>query len=110
MEDVVIVAAGRTAVGKFGGALAKIPAAELGAHVIKHLLAKIGLDGAAVPVGIHAGMERRRLEAESVAEALQSVLGERAGVLAGLVLVQDVVELPELTLVSGAPGGVRGIA
>ena len=48
MEDVVIVAAGRTAVGKFGGALAKIPAADLGAHVIKHLLAKIGLDGAAV--------------------------------------------------------------
>ena len=48
MEDVVIVAAGRTAVGKFGGALAKIPAAELGAHVIKHLLAKIGLDGASV--------------------------------------------------------------
>ena len=48
MEDVVIVAAGRTAVGKFGGALAKIPAAELGAHVIKHLLAKIGLDGANV--------------------------------------------------------------
>jgi acetyl-CoA C-acetyltransferase len=48
MEDVVIVAAGRTAVGKFGGALAKIPAAELGAHVIKHLLAQIGLDGAKV--------------------------------------------------------------
>jgi acetyl-CoA C-acetyltransferase len=48
MEDVVIVAAGRTAVGKFGGALAKIPAADLGAHVIKHLLAKIGLDGANV--------------------------------------------------------------
>jgi len=48
MEDVVIVAAGRTAVGKFGGALAKIPAAELGAHVIKHLLAKIGLDAASV--------------------------------------------------------------
>ena len=48
MEDVVIVAAGRTAVGKFGGSLAKIPAAELGAHVIRHLLAKIGLDGAQV--------------------------------------------------------------
>ena len=43
MTDVVIVAAGRTAVGKFGGALAKIPAAELGAHVIKGLLAKTGL-------------------------------------------------------------------
>jgi acetyl-CoA C-acetyltransferase len=48
MEDVVIVAAGRTAVGKFGGALAKIPAAELGAHVIKNLLAKVGIDPAAV--------------------------------------------------------------
>ncbi len=48
MEDVVIVAAGRTAVGKFGGTLAKIPAAELGAHVIKQLLARIGLDGAQV--------------------------------------------------------------
>ncbi len=43
MNDVVIVAAGRTAVGKFGGTLAKIPAADLGAHVIKALLAKTGL-------------------------------------------------------------------
>jgi len=44
MDDVVIVAAGRTAVGKFGGSLAKIPAAELGAHVIKGLLAQTGID------------------------------------------------------------------
>lgn len=43
MSEVVIVAAGRTAVGKFGGALAKIPAAELGAHVIKELLARSGI-------------------------------------------------------------------
>ena len=48
MEDVVIVAAGRTAVGKFGGSLAKIPAAELGAHVIKHLLSQTGIDPASV--------------------------------------------------------------
>jgi acetyl-CoA C-acetyltransferase len=48
MEDVVIVAAGRTAVGKFGGTLAKIPAAELGAHVIKTLLGRIGIDPASV--------------------------------------------------------------
>lgn len=48
MEDVVIVAAGRTAVGKFGGALAKIPAVDLGAHVIKTLLARIGIDPAGV--------------------------------------------------------------
>ena len=44
MEEVVIVAAGRTAVGKFGGSLAKIPASELGAHVIKGLLAQTGID------------------------------------------------------------------
>ncbi|MFS2005819.1 acetyl-CoA C-acetyltransferase [Duganella sp. CT11-25] len=44
MDDVVIVAAGRTGVGKFGGSLAKVPASELGAHVIKGLLAKTGID------------------------------------------------------------------
>lgn len=43
MKDVVIVAAQRTAVGKFGGSLAKIAAADLGAHVIKGLLAKTGV-------------------------------------------------------------------
>jgi acetyl-CoA C-acetyltransferase len=48
MEDVVIVAAGRTAIGKFGGSLAKVPATELGAQVIKQLLAKTGIDPAAV--------------------------------------------------------------
>ena len=44
MNEVVIVAAGRTAVGKFGGSLAKVPAADLGAHVIKGLLARSGID------------------------------------------------------------------
>jgi len=43
MDDVVIVAALRTAVGKFGGSLAKTPASDLGAHVIKALLAKTGI-------------------------------------------------------------------
>ena len=43
MTDVVIVAAGRTAVGSFNGTLAKITAADLGAHVIRHLLAKSGI-------------------------------------------------------------------
>ena len=40
MEDIVIVSAVRTAVGKFGGSLAKIPATELGAIVIKEALAR----------------------------------------------------------------------
>ena len=43
MEDIVIVSAARTAVGKFGGSLAKISAPELGAAVIKDLLARTGL-------------------------------------------------------------------
>lgn len=42
-EDIVIVAAGRTALGNFGGSLAGIPAAELGATVIKGLLERSGL-------------------------------------------------------------------
>jgi acetyl-CoA C-acetyltransferase len=43
MEDIVIVSAARTAVGKFGGSLAKTPATELGAAVIKALLERSGL-------------------------------------------------------------------
>ena len=48
MDDVVIVAAGRTAVGKFGGAFAKIAAADLGAHVIKNLLTRSGISADAI--------------------------------------------------------------
>ncbi|HTN67590.1 MAG TPA: beta-ketoacyl synthase N-terminal-like domain-containing protein, partial [Burkholderiaceae bacterium] len=44
MDDVVIVAALRTAVGKFGGSLTKVPAADQGAQVIKALLAKTGIE------------------------------------------------------------------
>jgi acetyl-CoA C-acetyltransferase len=43
MEDIVIVSAARTAVGKFGGSLAKTAAPELGSAVIKSLLARTGL-------------------------------------------------------------------
>jgi acetyl-CoA C-acetyltransferase len=45
MTDIVIVAAARTAVGKFGGTLAKTPASELGATVIRALLQRSGLSG-----------------------------------------------------------------
>jgi acetyl-CoA C-acetyltransferase len=44
-QDIVIVAAARTAVGKFGGTLAKTPASELGAAVIRSLLERSGLQG-----------------------------------------------------------------
>jgi len=43
--DIVIVAAARTAVGKFGGTLAKTPASELGAAVIVELLKRAKLSG-----------------------------------------------------------------
>jgi acetyl-CoA C-acetyltransferase len=43
MEDVVIAAALRTAVGKFNGSIAKVPASDLGAQVIKALLASTGV-------------------------------------------------------------------
>ena len=43
MRDVVIVAAGRTAVGAFNGSISSIPASELGATVIKGLLEKTGI-------------------------------------------------------------------
>ena len=42
-ENVVIVAAGRTAIGSFGGTLASVPAPALGATVIKALLAQSGI-------------------------------------------------------------------
>jgi len=48
MHDVVIVAALRTAIGSFGGALANVPAHELGATVIRGLLAATGIAPASV--------------------------------------------------------------
>lgn len=44
MPNAVIVSAVRTAIGKFGGSLAKIPAPELGALVIKEAIARARLD------------------------------------------------------------------
>ena len=44
MNDAVIVAARRTAVGKFGGSLATIPASGLGARVIAALIEETGIE------------------------------------------------------------------
>ena len=48
MQDVVIVAATRTAVGSFQGSLATVAAVDLGAAVIRQLLEQTGVDGAQV--------------------------------------------------------------
>jgi acetyl-CoA C-acetyltransferase len=45
VTDIVIVAAARTAVGKFGGSLAKVAAPELGAAVVRSLLERSGVSG-----------------------------------------------------------------
>jgi len=48
MQDIVIVSAARTGVGKFGGSLAKLSATELGGLVIRDILTRTGLDPALV--------------------------------------------------------------
>ncbi len=48
MKDIVIVSAARTAVGKFGGSLAKVSAPELGAIVIKEAITRAKLDSAQI--------------------------------------------------------------
>ena len=72
MTDIVIVSAVRTAVGKFGGALAKVSAVDLGALVIKEAVAR-------------ANLERAQLLVESPSRrALQLFLGEWGGLLASI--------------------------
>lgn len=48
MQEVVIVAATRTAIGSFGGQFARVPAHQLGATVIRALLAQTGIEPSTV--------------------------------------------------------------
>ncbi|MCX7271270.1 MAG: acetyl-CoA C-acetyltransferase [Burkholderiales bacterium] len=48
MQDIVIVSAARTAVGKFGGSLSRFSATELGGLIIKEVVARAGIDTALV--------------------------------------------------------------
>ena len=43
MEDVVIVSAARTPIGRFGGSLAEIPAAQLGAVAVRAAVERAGV-------------------------------------------------------------------
>jgi len=82
MQDVVIVAAGRTAIGSFGGALANVPAHELGATVIKGLLEKSGLKaeqidevilGQVLTAGCGQNPARQALIAAGLAESIPAM-------------------------------------
>lgn len=77
MEDIVIVSAVRTAVGKFGGTLAKVPATQLGAAVISEALsrAKIGKDqvgevimGQVLTAGVGQNPARQAMMAAGIAK------------------------------------------
>jgi len=46
LQDIVIVSAARTGVGKFGGSLSKLSATELGSLVVREVLTRSGLDPA----------------------------------------------------------------
>ncbi len=48
MEDVVIVSGVRTAIGRFQGSLADVPASDLAAHVIREAVARAAIDPATV--------------------------------------------------------------
>ena len=48
MTNVVIASAARTAVGSFGGAFAAVPAHDLGAAVLREVVARAGVDAAEV--------------------------------------------------------------
>ena len=45
MDDVFIVSAVRTPIGRFGGALKEVSPADLGAHVMRAVLDRAGIDG-----------------------------------------------------------------
>jgi acetyl-CoA C-acetyltransferase len=45
MDDVFIVSAARTPIGRFGGALKEVSPADLGAHVMRAVLDRAGIDG-----------------------------------------------------------------
>lgn len=94
-QDIYIVGAVRTAIGKLGGALADVPAAELGATVIK------------------AALERAQVPFEAVDElimgcGLQAALGQnvarQAAVKAGLP-----VSVPALTLNNVCGSGLKSV-
>ncbi|PKP62966.1 MAG: acetyl-CoA C-acyltransferase, partial [Alphaproteobacteria bacterium HGW-Alphaproteobacteria-8] len=48
VEDVVILDGARTPIGTFGGALAGTPPTESAAHVVRHALARSGVEGAQI--------------------------------------------------------------
>ena len=80
MNDVVITAALRSAVGKFNGSLGKVPAVELGAQIIKALLAGSGVRPDQISEVIFGQVftARRRAESGAAGSDPRRITGHRA--------------------------------
>lgn len=95
MREVAIISAVRTPVGSFGGTLAEIPAAELGALVIREAIKR-------------AGVESSNVDEVIMGNVLQAGLGQnparQAAVKAGLPL-----EVPAWTLNKVCGSGLKAV-
>ena len=96
MREVVIVSAVRTAIGTFGGSLKDVPAAELGAIVIKEAVSK-------------AGIKPELVEEVVMGNVIQAGQGQnvarQAAIKAGLP-----VEIPSMTINKVCGSGLRSVA
>ncbi len=96
LEDVVIVSACRTAMGKFGGSLRDIPSYDLGAVVIKEALKRAKISGADVD-DVILGSCRQAGNGPNPART--------AAVRGGIAN-----EVPAITLNMACPSGMRSVA
>jgi acetyl-CoA C-acetyltransferase len=96
MNEVVIVDAVRTPVGSFGGALASVPAVELGTIVVKELIKRTGLDPEMIDEFIFGCV-------------LQSGLGQN---VARQVLIRSGIpqEVPAMTINKVCASGLRSVS
>ena len=96
MREVVIASAVRTAIGTFGGALKDVPAADLGAIVIKEAVNR-------------AGIKPKLVNEVVMGNVIQAGLGQnvarQAAVKAGLPI-----EIPAMTLNMVCGSGLRSVA
>jgi acetyl-CoA C-acetyltransferase len=95
MTEVVIVSAARTALGKFNGSLAKIPAPELGAIVVRAALERGKVDPALVS---------ELIMGNTLTAGLGQNTARQAGIKAGLPL-----EVPAMTVNKVCGSGLKAV-
>ena len=96
LNDIVIVSACRTAMGKFGGTLKSIPSYDLGATVIKEALRRASLNGSQID-DVILGSCRQAGNGPNPART--------ASVRGGVAM-----ETPVITLNMACPSGMRAVA